>query len=120
MLTLSSWVCMGAFGWLLADHGLLRSRTMWSACAVLAVVLWAHAWFLLKSHVGYSEAGMLEFAAPLSTMMLLLHLPLRQVYKRTFGREPVVDRPPPSIPDFFYAMILFLGPVFAATWFKWA
>lgn len=96
-------------GWLLFDYTLLRIRKYYLLSVGLCLVILAIGIFLTRTpHLdNTNELLLIGVFSPLS--ILMLQLPARKLFLLIMKREPIVERPAPTMSDALYSMFLFFG-----------
>jgi hypothetical protein len=95
--------------WLFLDYKLLQEREHYMMSVALAVVIMIYGFWLAFR---FSPPGKPMFFAGGTLapfIFLALQYPARFTFKVLLKREPVVDRPAPSVADFFYMAVLWMG-----------
>jgi hypothetical protein len=93
--------------WFYMDYKMLQIQRYYLYNLIIAIVY-------LVFHVllrAYHQGNMIQSGDLSPLCILLIQLPTRLVIKSIIGREPVIEKPAPSIWDGIYMAILFIGLV---------
>jgi len=99
---------MGIWAWFIFDYKMLQYLSFYLIALAISIIVVIYSSFLLSKlfPFDYRFVKTLSF---LPLFLLIIQLPLRRLFIILFKREPVVDKPAPSIADFFYSMILWMS-----------
>lgn len=104
---LNSAICFGICYWFIIDYKMLQWLRSYIVSLIIAIIVLVYSYFLIRHYPIIS--GFLKSASIIPTFLLIIQLPLRLAFKKIFKKEPIVDRPAPSTPDFFYTIILIIS-----------
>jgi hypothetical protein len=97
------------WGWLFFDYKLLQRNRHYFWLLALSALIIIYGFYLEKEFSYQRDAKFLKTGTTLPVFFLILQRPLRFAFKFIMKREPVVDKPVPSVADFIYTFILWMS-----------
>ncbi len=101
-------IAFAIWGWLVFDYKMLQVDRLYFSSLVLGIFIYAYGYLLNKEFSDGNNISTALIGAKLPIFFLLIQRPLRFIFKKIMKREPKVDRPAPSFPDFIYMFIFLL------------
>jgi hypothetical protein len=104
------------WGWLLWDYKLLQINSLYVKTLGLSIGVFFYGLYLGSQFDYLDNGGLIKIGTTLPAIFLLLQKPLRIAFKAMMKREPIVDKPAPSFPDFIYIFILLITTLVIPFW----
>lgn len=96
---------MGVGLWFYMDYKMLQSQRYYGYNLIIAII-----YVLFHIQLRSYQQIYMVYSGDLSPLsILLIQRPARLIFKAILGREPVIEKPPPSVWDGVYMVILFIG-----------
>ncbi len=108
---INSGIALAVAGWLFYDYKLLQQRKYYAFSVALATAILFYGYYLVLHFSPPGESKSFAQATLIPFLFLALQYPSRYTFKVLMKREPVVDRPAPSVADFFYMAVLWMGVI---------
>lgn len=102
--------------WLFVDYKLLRQLKYYILSVGVAVAIQFYGYWLALHYSSADRPVSFARATLMPFIFLALQYPCRYTFKIVMKREPVVDRPAPSVADFFYMAVLWMGVIGVFMW----
>jgi hypothetical protein len=104
---MTGFIFVGIWAWFIFDYKMLQHLSFFLIAMAISILVIIYCYLLFQRlpHIDY------RFVKPVSYMpvfLLTLQFPLRRLFLIILKREPIVDRPAPSIADFVYTIILWM------------
>lgn len=94
--------------WFFIDYKMLQVNKYYNCCLLISVVFSSYCIFIAQYFASFSlNLVLLGTFHPVS--FLIIQKPLRIIFIKLAQREPVIDRPIPSLPDGIYTILLFFA-----------
>ncbi|TXK50538.1 hypothetical protein FVR03_04985 [Pontibacter qinzhouensis] len=102
---------LGFMGWFFSDYKMLQHRRYYIYCLLIALAFLGYGQ-LVQFSLQESKMSLLEFGCNIPVAVLLTQKPIRLLFLKLWKREPVVDKPAPSLVDGLYMLLLLAVPLF--------
>jgi hypothetical protein len=98
-------ITAGIAGWLFFDYKLLQRPRLYLGGLILSFAVLLYGAYL-SNNFTFTESKIALLGSFFPMVLLLTQLPARWIFKRIMKREPIVDKPAPSLADFIYMATL--------------
>lgn len=99
------------WSWFLYDYKMLRSDEYYYKCLALAIGILIIDYFFGRFFLTFNGWQRLNPSVILPFFFLVVQRPLRFAFIKIMKREPVVDKPSPSLADGIYTFVLIMLPI---------
>lgn len=99
----------GLVMWFFGDYKLLQRKKLYFILLGLSTGFAIYGYFLNRILEESGGAKNVPLFMSLPMLFLLLQKPFRFVFMQLMNREPVVDKPAPSVADFIYMLLLWIA-----------
>lgn len=102
--------------YLFADYKFLHYNKNYLFSLALALVVLCYGFFLEHRYPSFNGRGFVQIGMALPVFLLLVQRPFRYIFKAIMKREPVVDKPAPSVADFIYMFAIWMSVCSIIMW----
>lgn len=104
---MTGFIFMGIWAWFIFDYKMLQHLSFFLIAMTISIIIIIYSSFLFQKLLPL-DYRFIKPASYLPIFLLAIQFPLRRLFMIILKREPVVDKPSPSLADFVYTMILWM------------
>lgn len=108
-LTTNSVIGFAVWAWLIFDSELLQENKLYFGSIVLGLTIFLYGQSLKSEFSQVDKSVQIAISTTMPIFFLIIQRPTRFAFKEIMKREPIVDRPAPSIADFIYTFIIWMA-----------
>jgi hypothetical protein len=103
-------IFVGIWGWFIFDYKMLQHLSFYLMALAISILIIIYSSFLIHKLLPLDNR-FIRSASFLPFFLLIIQFPLRRLFIKILKREPVIDKPAPSLADFVYTMILWMASI---------
>lgn len=111
-LSINGFLGLGIWGWFIFDYRMLRIKRWYFLSIAISICLLLYVKLIQAHFENFDKFEVTKIVLLLPLSLLIIQKPFRLAYLWLLKREPVVDRPAPSVADLVYSLVLTLLSLF--------
>ncbi|MBK7626007.1 MAG: hypothetical protein IPJ16_02195 [Bacteroidales bacterium] len=104
---MTGFIFWGIWGWFVLDYKMLQHLSFFLIAVAISIFPIIYSYILFQKLLTF-DYRFIKSASYLPIFLLTIQFPLRRLFIKILKREPVVDKPAPSMADFIYTIILWM------------